>query len=170
MSQDADFFAIDMNALHEELQVHAKNYYMAAQELAQSRKELEEAKARTEVVSAEIGLDIRTDPTKYSIEKITENAIQSTIMLQGRYQKALQAEIDARHEAEIHQVNVTALTEKGKAIGKAVDLFLASYWAVDPKVSRKNKEWADNSRTDAAFGTKNKKKDVTDRNRIGKGR
>jgi len=96
---------------------------------AAAKKELDEAKEELEVGKARIEMDIRKNPALYELEKITEGAIQSTLLLQKEYQKLSQAYTDAKYEYEVAVAVVRAIDQRKTALENLVKLLAASYFA-----------------------------------------
>src|SRR6185312_5745027 len=93
---DFDYFQIDPYDLQKEWLVQVKVYRKHGKMLANAKEDLERAEATKKVVEAELEKDIRHHPTKYQLEgKITEKVVESTLILQTPYQKAVEACIKA---------------------------------------------------------------------------
>lgn len=109
---------------------------------AEMKKELDEAKERLEVGKAKIELEIRSMPERFGLTKVTEGAIQSTLILQDDYAALMKGFIDAKYEAEIALGAVRAMDQRKTALEELVRLFAASYFA-GPRVPRDlSAEWA----------------------------
>ena len=102
---------------------------------AAMKRELDDAKEALDVGKARIEKDIRTAPEEYGLAKITENAVQSTILLDGEYQKLSKAFIEAKYEFEIAVGAVRAIDQKKTALENLVKLHGQSYFA-GPSVPR----------------------------------
>lgn len=96
---------------------------------ADMKKEMDEAKERLEVRKAELERDIRTSPGDYDLLKVTESAIQSTIMIQQGYKDHMQDFIDAKYEYDIAVAAVRAMDQKKTALENLVKLLGQSYFA-----------------------------------------
>lgn len=120
---------IDEQALDIEWLQQASLMYRYAKHQAQTRKAMDEAKERLDYVRASLEMDIRANPDKYGLSKVTEAAIASTILLQGGYQGASKAYINAKYENEIAGATVRAIDQKKTALENMVRLLAASYFA-----------------------------------------
>ena len=69
------FFDIDQDQLDHELVRQPRLYWQHAQKMAEAGAEHERAKARLEVVEAELDREVRRDPTSFGIEKVTESVL-----------------------------------------------------------------------------------------------
>lgn len=96
---------------------------------AQTERELDNAKENLDVGKAEMEMEIRSDPTSFGLEKVTEGAIQSTLQLQERYQKLEQDHIDAKYEHNVARAAVRAIEQRRAALENLVQLLKASYFA-----------------------------------------
>ena len=102
---------------------------------AEARMELDEAKENLGIVKAEIDLEIRRDPEKFDIVKVTESAIQSAIILEENYGKANSRCLKAAYELEMAQGAVRAMDQRKQALENLVRLHGLQYFA-GPKVPR----------------------------------
>jgi len=122
----------------------------------EARRVMDLTKERLDVVRAELDRDIRANPAKYGIEKVTEGVVQNTIILAEKvrtdeekkeiamiqpYQDAVRAFIDAKYESEMAQAAVRAVDQKKSALENLVRLHGQQYFA-GPSVPRDlSREW-----------------------------
>ncbi|MCK9570191.1 hypothetical protein M0R72_14700 [Candidatus Pacearchaeota archaeon] len=97
--------------------------------LAEARKLLSEAKADMELTTAELELTIRSDPSKFGLDKVTEAAIKATVLQQDEYTNAKKVTIQAQHDVDVLDAAVSAVDHRKKALEDLVALFLAGYFA-----------------------------------------
>lgn len=130
-----DRFKLDKFNLHIEWENQPRLFFDAATQLAEARSNLEQYKSQLEIVEAELDRDIRADPAKFNLEKITENVVRNTVILSLRYQKANQRVLRALHQVDICKVDVDTLDHRKKALENEVQLFGMNYYAkpVTPK-------------------------------------
>ncbi len=140
MSEEKDFFEIDLYNLDQEWQNQPKLYHTYAMILVEARKALEQAKADQELKFAKLELDVRKNPTKYGLAKVTEGSIEKTVTIQDEYQDVVRTVIKAKYRVDKAQVDVTTLDHRKKALEKEVDLFLADYFAQPKAKSLASKE------------------------------
>jgi len=138
-----DIFEIDKNGLDEEWVNQQRNYAKSARAMADAREELERAKASEEVskdelklVDAELELDIRKNPSKFDLDKVTEGAVEKAVIIQERHRialketyKARNERIKAQHAYDIYQAEVYTLNNKKSAIESLVQLRLSDYFS-----------------------------------------
>lgn len=152
MDNDLDFFELDKYKLDVEWTNQPKLYYQAAMELAEASASYERAKAERELQEAEISLDIRKNPGKYGLDKVTEGAISNTVLLQKEYKDALDTMLKCKEEVETRRVHVDTLDHRKKALEKLVDLSLANYYAIPRASNQTSYEVMRQSEADKAFG------------------
>ncbi len=120
---------IDADALDVEWLKQSESMGAYCKYQAQTKKEVDEAKERVEIGKARIEMQIRTAPDKYGLPKVTEGAIQSTILLQDEYQQLVQEYTDAKYENDIAIAAVRAIDQKKTALENLVKLLGQSYFA-----------------------------------------
>ena len=92
---------IDEQALDVECLEQPRITLQYAKWVADMERKKDRAKERVDVVKAELDKDIRNNPDKYGLAKVTEGAVQNTIILQPEYREAQEAYIKAKHESDI---------------------------------------------------------------------
>lgn len=153
---DDDVFAIDKDRLDEEWVNQPLLYYKYAMKLADAREDFERAKARKDVVEAELDAAIRRDPPAFGLEKITEDALKKAIIRQRRYTEAQEELIKARHSMDVLEVKVNTLDHKKRGLEKLVDLRLKEYFS-EPRASAGAREDMGRVSRDAAFRPRKKR-------------
>ncbi len=146
--KELEFFEIDKDRLDEEWVNHVKTFHKLAIVSADAREELERAKANEEMVKdelkavvAELDLDIRSNPSKYGLEKVTEGAIEKVVILQSKHAKAQkkvykarQQCIKAQHDSNVADAAVKTMDHKKKALEDLVTLQGRDYFS-SPRLS-----------------------------------
>ncbi len=107
-----------------------------------ARKVWEQAKARLEVVKAEIDIEIRRDPDAYELPKVTETVIASAVTSQKIVQEAVKRVIDAKEDLGYIEAALTALDHRKKALEKLVELETRDYHS-EPRAKGDAKEVMD---------------------------
>lgn len=128
-SSQNEFFEIDKDRLDEEWVNQPRLYYKYARRLEEARSTLEQAKARVELIYAELDSRIRAKPEKFKLEKITDAAVKAVIQADEDYRAALTDMHNAREDVGTYQVAVGTLDHKKKALENLVDLRLADYFS-----------------------------------------
>jgi Cdc6-like AAA superfamily ATPase len=126
---------IDVDALDLEWRDQPVLMMTYARQAAEARRHLDQMKEKIELVKAELDREIRTKPERYGIEKITENAVQNTIITLPEFKKASKILLDAKFDADIAQSAVIAISQRKDALENLVRLHGQQYFA-GPKVPR----------------------------------
>ena len=121
--------SIDEIALDVEWLQQANLMYKYARYQAETKKVMDEAKERLDFIKAKLEMDIRANPEKYGLSKVTESAVASTILLQPEYQEASKKYIEVRYENDVAAAAVKAIDQKKTALENLVKLLSASYFA-----------------------------------------
>jgi len=102
---------------------------------AQARTQLDRAKEGLDMCKAELARDIRSSPDTYGLAKITDSAVESTILNQPEYKEAMEIFIQAKYEVEMAMAAVKSIEQKKGALENLVRLFGLQYFA-GPAVPR----------------------------------
>ncbi len=140
MAEDREFnyeqdLAIDPHSLDEEWLRQPGLYMKYCEAAVEAEKIRDKAKERVSVVKAELDREIRKDPAKFGLEKMTEPMVAGSILLQARYTEAASALVEADFKFNIIQSAVRALDHKRSALENEVKLWLGSYFS-GPKTPR----------------------------------
>ena len=134
MNYEKDLF-IDDSALDIEWLDQSMLFMKYAKNAAEVRKLFDETKQELDIVRAEIDKDIRENPDKYGLEKVTEGAIQSALLTSKKFQIANQKVLDAKFEIDMASSAVQAFNMRKEALENLVKLNGQSYFS-GPKVPR----------------------------------
>lgn len=126
---------LDPNALDVEWLVQPRLMSEYTQTAAELRKRMDIAKEKVDFVKAELGKAIRTDPDAFGVAKVTETAIQDTIILHDKYQAALADYIEAKFQFEVARGAVESISQRKDSLESLVKLHGQSYFA-GPSVPR----------------------------------
>ena len=109
--------------------------------------ELKNEQQNLKVFEAEVDLDIRQVPEKYGLIKITEAAVQATVLVDKFRKQQLEkindiqkkiVDIDAKiNESEIIKV---ALIDRRKALEGLTSLFINNYYSDSPQEALENRK------------------------------
>lgn len=106
-----------------------KLFMQYSRHYAQMRRSVDETKQALDVVKAEVDRDIRNDPEKYNIEKVTEGSIQSAILTSKKYKEAYKEYLDAKYESDMAGAAVQAFEHRKVALENLVRLHGQQYFA-----------------------------------------
>ncbi len=141
-NDDGPRLQIDEHRLDEEWTGQPKLYYKWAAEHAEAILAVDTAKTTVDLVKAELDQEIRANPEKYGISKITETVVTTTILGDPEYQAAMKKVNVARYEVNIVAAAVVALEHRKRALEKLVDLHGRNYFS-EPKASEQSRETMD---------------------------
>jgi len=102
---------------------------------AETRMEADQEKERLDLVRAGLDKEIRIEPERFDIVKITESVVLNAVIAQQKYIMANDAYIQARFEAEVARGAVAAIDQRKTALENLVKLHGQQYFA-GPKVPR----------------------------------
>jgi len=130
---------IDKYALDAECVDQPRKFMKWSENLADAMAELDRADQRLDVTKAGVEQDVRKDPDKYFIEKVTEAAIKVAVTLDQTTKDAHEDWVQAKHKVGILMAARGAMEQRRSMLENLVKLFLSGYWA-DPKVKPEHKE------------------------------
>lgn len=123
------FLEIDQGNLHAEWARQARLYHRAAIKLAEARLAYDTAKSELDVVAAETDKEIRDNPSRYGIKKVSEVAVKNAVLMHPSHKKATKLVNQRKYDVGILQAAVEALEHKKKGLEGSVSLFLSDYFA-----------------------------------------
>jgi len=104
-----------------------------AKNAAEMRRLLDLSKEKLDLAKAEIDKEIRTNPEKFGIEKITETVVANSMLATFKYKKANEEFLNAKYEVDVAQAAVVAISQRKDALENLVRLHGQQYFA-GPKV------------------------------------
>jgi hypothetical protein len=126
---------IDETALEIEWLEQPALFMKYSRHAAQMSRELDEVKQNLDIVKAECDRDVRENPDKYNIAKVTEGSVTSAILTSKKYKDAQKDYMDAKFEYDMAQGAVRAFDQRKTALENIVRLHGQQYFA-GPKVPR----------------------------------
>ena len=115
--------------LHEEWKRHSDLYSEWANKEAVAADDLDSAETAVALSKAGLDLAIRKDPKSYDIDKLTEGAIQSAILLDKGYQRTVKVRDAAARECRELKVVVKSIEQRSRALSKMTDLWIRDYYS-----------------------------------------
>ena len=137
MSESKTYLEIDLNKLEEEWVEHVNRYHKAAVRLADAHADLAEEKVCSEITEAEVDREVRDNPSKYGIDRVTDTAIKSVVNVDDRVVEQKRKTNKAKHRVDICKADVDAMEHKKRALEKLVDLWRDDYWST-PRETQNN--------------------------------
>lgn len=123
---------IDKYRLDEELAKQASLALKFGDKLAEAQREVDRCESVLELVEAEVGLDIRRNPTKYNAKKGTDKETEALVITDKRVQDAKEKLHDAKQLAAAYKARVTACEHRKKALDGLVYLHGQTYFSGIP--------------------------------------
>jgi len=130
---------------------------------SQAKKEQQKAKAKIDLVNAELDEDIRTNWEDYNFDKRpTEAAIKQAIIKSDRYQKAMEDFIEANSNVNYLGHCMDEFDQKHDNLGRLIKLFLTGYYsestAIREDIVEKKLDDKTRKKIQKKLATKEKKK------------
>lgn len=149
MKADIDFAAdvkIDPSALDIEWMEQTELALKYVKLSAKARKEMDQAKEELEIIRAEIQQDIEKNPKAYGLSRVTKDSIESVIILEDDYRKAMNTYIEAKYAANILQEGCREICARKDALANLVRLHGMNYFS-GPSLPRDlPNEWANHNK------------------------
>lgn len=114
------------------------DYLKYANYAADIKARVDRLKAELDVIEADLGKQIRTNPADFDLEKITETAVNGVIITQESYQEQLRELQRARHQHDLAQAVVWAMEHKKRSLTLLVELHGLGYFS-NPKLTERGK-------------------------------
>ena len=137
-----DDLKIDAYALDHEWLKQPNLAYKIGEDLGNAIYDRDKKKDALELTVALLDADIRANPEKYGFEsdkKLTEKAIEKTIITLDEYDKAQTAVLEANRHVALLTAAKTAIEHKKSALEALVKLAASNYFA-DPRISGDDKK------------------------------
>jgi ssRNA-specific RNase YbeY (16S rRNA maturation enzyme) len=155
---------IDPFNLPDEFLKQANLYMYCCEQLANANLEKDQQKEKLDVIKAEIDSEIRKNPGKFGLVKITESVVSNTIILQSDYQEANSEYLKKKHICDIISGAVKAFDHKKKALEKLAEMAIGGLFSApkEPKnqPEQSQKELKAISRRNRKLNERGRKKDV----------
>lgn len=124
-----DDMRIDEDALDVELLEQPSLMTKYSRLLAEAKLERDLAKEELDLMRATIDLDIRDNPEKYQLSKVTENAINNCILMEEQYQDVQKKYNQDNYEVNVLQGIINAIEHRKSALENLVKLYGQNYFA-----------------------------------------
>jgi len=126
---------INEHALDTEWKYQSTNYQKLSKLVAAATKIKDKEKEKLDLLCAELDTDIRKDPSKYGVEKITETVVKNAIVQIQDYGDQFAAYLDAKEDEQVLSGALKALEHKKKALEKLSELWIAGYYS-EPNIPK----------------------------------
>jgi len=132
---------IDPSQLDVEWLEQSRLTLMYTKHQAQTQKDEEVAKEALEFLDAELDKQIRSNPEKYDIVKITEGVVRNTIILNAGHKEGNKQYLEARFENNTAKGAVKAMDVKKTSLENLVKLNGQQYFAGPRSPRDISQEW-----------------------------
>jgi len=140
-----EILEIDRYSLDKEWEKQSVLYMDWAERAAEKQLFRDQMKFNLEYVKANLDYQIRSNPEKYGLIKITETSIQSAIISQPEYISARKKLIEAEYDLSLIQSIKEALHHKKKALENLTQLWLSGYYS-EPSIPEPIKDKVEETR------------------------
>jgi len=136
MSDFKENITIDKYSLDLEFEKHPMLYHEYAMDMITAEDEKDRAKDQLELLRAELDVAIRNNPKAFQMEKVTEAAINSTIVQTNKFKTAQEYYNSCVSSVRILKVAVESINQKKVALENLVKLYLGEYFSkeVPPEI------------------------------------
>lgn len=136
---DKSFLNIDINRLDDEWLRQPHLYGEIADQLAEARRSLEQAKARLEITRAQIADEVRTNPKDYGIDRVSQPKVEAAVNRHRKVRLRTKSLIQAQYEVNVLQGAAVAMDHKKRALENLVKLHGQNYFS-SPTASSDDRE------------------------------
>lgn len=130
---------VDPLNLETDWRTHAQMVYNVGAAVAEAQFIYDTSKKDSERVAASMSNDMRKNPCFYGIDKVTDKAIESSLLVQREYQDSISGMLEAKRQLGLLKATAAALEQRQWALSKMVDLFVHEYYS-DPKSTSMTEE------------------------------
>ncbi len=145
MKDTTELYDIDPNKLDIACIEQPKLYHDYALKFAEARAEHERAKSNLELVEAELDKEIRLEPDRFGLEKITETIVEKAIIRSKRYRTAKEKYLESKHAMDVLYAMTATLDQKKKSIEMLLQLRMNDYYS-EPRIKGEAREYVDEQR------------------------
>ena len=139
MSEFEQELKIDLSALEENWQSQATLYMKHSQVLIDILAERDKLKDKYDYVKAETELDMRNNPEKFKLPKITDASVAAALTIETDVVRLKDQITQLNSRIALHTSVVKAFEHRKKALEGLTQLFVNGYWS-EPKISGAFKE------------------------------
>jgi hypothetical protein len=132
---------VDKFSLDDEWSNQPNRFKKHADILAEAKQQYELAKAKFDLVKAELDELIRIAPQRFKVNKVTDVAVANAAIRHPKYQKYQRRMIRKKYRVDVLQATVTALDHRKKALENIVDLFGMDYFSIPKAKTEVARKW-----------------------------
>ncbi len=120
---------IDAQSLDVEWLEQAERAFKWNKRLADAKRELDRVKTEVDIDMADFRMEVRRNPSKYGIEKVSVDAIENCLTCDVTWKRGREELAEAQHEVDILFAAVMAMNQRRDALENLVRLFGQNYFA-----------------------------------------
>jgi len=124
-----DDIKIDVDQLEVELLSLPELYAKYALKTADAKVRADKLKSKLDLKYAELYTLIKTSPQSYGLDKVTENAVTTTIQQQPDYQKIMAEYLQVKEDLETYRVALSSIEQKKAAVENLIKLVSIEYFS-----------------------------------------
>lgn len=98
------------------------------------------AKNRLEVIESDLAKEIRKNPKKYKLDKVTDTVVYKETKTQPEYKRAFSSYLFAKTKEEQLSILLNTIQERGRMIKTLTELWLNNYYTSETYVVKKRKK------------------------------
>ena len=98
------------------------------------------AKNRLEFIESDIAKEIRKNPKKYGLDKVSDTVVYKETKGQPEYKKALASYLYAKTKEDEYSILLNAIQERGRQIKYLLEMWLNNYYTSETYVVKKRKK------------------------------
>lgn len=120
---------LQKNCLDDEWLEQARKYYYYAAAAVEAAAAKDRLKFQCDTMEAKVESEIRKNPERFGVDKITDSSVKAAMLSDDRIQDARKDLLNADKEMKLLQVAERTIGDMKKSLEKLTDLFLSNYWA-----------------------------------------
>jgi len=130
---------IEPNELHLELIRQPQLFLKYAEDYVQACTFRDEIKNKIEYEEARLSAEIRANPERFGVERVTEGSIASAILIQESMIEIKRQYLEAKEAADRLGAFKETIQQRKVALENLVSLWIAKYWS-DVKIPEETQE------------------------------
>lgn len=139
---------IDKNNLEQEWLRQPQLYMSWARQAIEAQEERDDLKRKLDIERAKLDGEIRANPGRFGLDKITEAGIQSTISVDKKFQEKTKEYLESVSNAKLLDAARDAFEHRKKALENLTQLLICGYFSV-PKLDPSLKEKSTDRKTES---------------------
>jgi hypothetical protein len=122
---------IDKYSLDEEWIKQPSLFLEWAEKVVDAQTERDKTKDQLDLIKAELDAEIRADPKRFNLDKLTEAAVSNAIIQAEKFRAAQLVQFEKVRSVRVLEVAKEAFEHKKKALENLTQLYLSGYYLTD---------------------------------------